>query len=46
MPREWLTDEQRRKVRAREKWTRIEAWAFGFGLAALTLIGLRELFRW
>lgn len=46
MPDDWMTDDERLKADAREKWTRVEAWAFGFGLAALTLIGLAHMLGW
>lgn len=41
MPRDWLTEEERAQLPRRERWMRIEAWAYGIGMGTLVLIGAR-----
>lgn len=44
MPRDWMSDEEKAAACKEAKWLRIDAWAYGFAQAAMTLIVLRAIF--
>lgn len=44
MPRDWMTDEERKAADKQEKWTRLDAWAIGILQVIIALVALRYLF--